>query len=128
MPNPTWRSPTTTPMDAYRRDNNLVINLDLPGVDADSLELSVEKNVLKVTAQRPRPQADGIEWVASERAYGTFTCQLFLGEGVDVDAMSAGYDSGVLTITVPVTEPTSRRIEITHGSHAAEGIKIPAAA
>jgi HSP20 family protein len=116
------------PMDAYRHENNLVLNFDLPGIDADTMELTVEKNVLKVTAQRTRPQADGAQWLASERPYGTFTCQLSLGEGVDVDALHAIYDNGVLSITVPVIEPVSRRIEIVHGAQAPESVETPAAA
>ncbi len=128
MPNSNWRRPATMPMDAYRYENNLVLSFDLPGIDADTMELTVEKNVLKVTAQRTRPEAEGAEWLASERPYGTFTCQLSLGESVDVDALHADYDNGVLTVTVPVIEPVSRRIEVTHGSQAPQSIETPAAA
>lgn len=128
MPNSNWRRPATMPMDAYRFENNLVLSFDLPGIDADTMDVTVEKSLLKVTAQRTRPEAEGAQWLASERPYGTFTCQLTLGEGVDVDALNAGYDNGVLTVTVPVIEPASRRIEVAHGSQANEGIETPAAA
>ncbi len=128
MPNSNWRRPATMPMDAYRYENNLVLSFDLPGIDADTMDVTVEKNVLKVTAHRTRPEADGAQWLASERPYGTFTCQLSLGESVDVDTLHAAYDNGVLTVTVPVIEPASRRIEVTHGRQAPESIKTPAAA
>ena len=128
MPNYNWRRPATMPMDAYRHENDLVVNFDLPGIDAETLELTVEKSVLAVTAQRARPEAEGARWLAAERPYGTFSCQLALGESVDVDALHADYDNGVLTITVPVIEPASRRIEVTRGGHATESIETPAAA
>jgi HSP20 family protein len=128
MPNYTWRRPGTMPMDAYRSENNLVINLDLPGVDSDSLDVTIEKHELKISATRTRPEVEGIEWLASERPYGTFTCSLSLGESVDVDALHAGYEHGVLTITVPVIEPAARRIEVTRGGESPERIEAPVAA
>ena len=128
MPNSNWRRPSHMPMDAYRHENNLVVNFDLPGIDADTLDVTVEKSVLKVTAQRTRPESEGVTWLASERPYGTFTCQLSLGESVDVEALHAGYDNGVLTVTVPVIEPAARRIEVTRGATGPERIETPAAA
>ena len=122
-----WRSSASMPMDAYRHENHLVINFDLPGVEADAVELTVEKNVLKVTAQRPRPQTGDIQWLAAERPHGTYRCELWLGEGVDLDALKAGYDQGVLTLTVPVIEPAKRRIEITSGN-SNQSIETPQAA
>ncbi|MEA2973754.1 MAG: hypothetical protein QOG82_2212 [Actinomycetota bacterium] len=130
MPKQNWARPATTmPMDAYRHENNLIISFDLPGVDAGAVEVTVENKSLKVVAPRPRPSTEGIQWLTAERAYGTATWQLPLGDDVDVDALRAHVGNGVLTITLPVIEPASRRIEVTTGESApVESIETPAAA
>jgi HSP20 family protein len=129
MPKQNWLRPATMPMDAYRHDNNLVISFDLPGVDADAVEVTVENHTLKVVSPRPRPTAEGIQWLTAERPYGTSTAQLSLGDGVDLDALHAHVANGVLTITIPVIEGASRRIEVTSGESApTESIEAPAAA
>jgi HSP20 family protein len=115
--------PTSTrpalPMDAYRRGDQFVVHFDLPGVDASTIELTVEKNVLTVRAERSWQRGEGDEVVVSERPQGSFTRQLFLGETLDTDAISAGYENGVLTLTIPVAEKAKpRKVEIsTNGSH-----------
>jgi HSP20 family protein len=101
--------PAVMPMDAYRDDNTFVVHLDLPGVDADSIDLTVEQNVLNVHAERKPPVGEGAERVVAERSYGVFHRQLFLGDTLDVDRLSADYDAGVLTITVPVREQAKPR-------------------
>jgi HSP20 family protein len=107
----------TMPMDAYRHGDQLTVQFDLPGIDVDSIALTVEKNVLTVQASRPRRQIEDSQWLVSERLHGTFSGQLFLGDGLDLDKIKASYDHGVLTITVPVAERAkSRRVEITAGS------------
>jgi HSP20 family protein len=109
----------TMPMDAYRHGDQLVVHFDLPGIDTTSVELTAEKNVLTVKANRPRRQIGDSQWLVSERLHGSFSCRLFLGDGLDLDKIEAGYDQGVLTITVPVAEQAkSRRIEITTGAAA----------
>src|ERR1700751_1929895 len=72
--------PAAMPMDAYRQGDSFYIHLDLPGVDADSISLTVEQNVLTVRAERAPVKADGAELLVAERPYGTFTRQVFLGE------------------------------------------------
>ena len=107
------------PMDAYRDGERFVVHLDLPGVDPASIELTVEKNVLSVSAERQVARADGLEWLVSERPRGAFSRQLFLGEGLDSDHIEATYDQGVLTVTVPVAETAKpRKVEITSGGGA----------
>jgi HSP20 family protein len=133
-----WMRPATMPMDAYRHDNHLVIAFDVPGVDREDIEVTVENNTLKVVSRRPRhnapdaeadgPGADGIVWLTSERPHGTSTCQLHLGDGVDLDALEATCDHGVLTITVPLIESAQRRVEVTTGSRPVESVEAPAAA
>jgi HSP20 family protein len=101
------------PMDAYRHGDSFLVHFDLPGIDPASIELTVEKNVLAVRAERASPQAEQDEVVVAERPQGTFSRQVFLGEGLDPDRIEARYDSGVLTLTIPVAEQAKpRRVEI----------------
>jgi len=105
------------PLDAYRRGDRFLIHFDLPGVDPSTVELTVEKNVLQVQAERSWPREEGDEVVVAERAQGTFTRQLFLGEGLDPDKIDATYDQGVLTVTIPVAEQAKpRKVEISTGA------------
>jgi len=128
MPKQPWMRPATMPMDAYRHDGHFVVAFDVPGVDADAIEVTIENNTLKVVAPRPRPTGEDVQWLASERPYGTSTCQLSLGDGLDVDALQAKADNGVLTITIPVIEGVNRRIEVTRGERSSESVEAPAAA
>jgi HSP20 family protein len=106
------------PLDAYRKGDEVVVELDLPGVDPASIELTVEKNVLTVSAERKEHREDDAEVLVAERWFGRFTRQLFLGEGLDLDNVHASYDHGVLRIRVPVAEAAKpRRVEI----HAGDG-------
>lgn len=101
------------PMDAYRREDRFVVHFDVPGVDPSSIELTVEKNVLTVSADRRWEPAEGDQVLISERPQGSFSRQLFLGEGLDADRIEATYDNGVLSVTVPVAEQAKpRRVEI----------------
>jgi HSP20 family protein len=106
--------PTAMPIDAYRKDDWFYVHFDLPGVRADDVELTVERNVLTVRAQRSGASDEGVELIAAERPQGTFTRQLFLGDTLDTDKLEADYDSGVLTVRIPVAEQAKpRRVEIT---------------
>jgi len=110
------RPPAVMPIDAYRRGDRFLVHFDLPGVDPGSVELTVEKNVLQVRAERSWPRQEGDEIVASERPQGSFTRQLFLGDGLDPERIEASYDQGVLTVTVPVAEQAKpRKVTITSG-------------
>ena|SRR5579871_3546227 len=104
------------PMDAYREGDHFTVHFDLPGVDPSSIELTVDRNVLTVKAERKWSRSEGTEVVASERQQGTFSRQLFLGESLDADRIEANYDQGVLTVRIPVAEAAKpRRIEVGGG-------------
>jgi HSP20 family protein len=108
--------PAVMPMDAWRDGDRFIVEFDLPGVDEDSLNLDVERNVLTVHAKRPDLDADR-EMVSAERPRGVFSRQLFLGETLDTDAIEANYSGGVLRLTIPVAERAKpRRIQITSDS------------
>jgi HSP20 family protein len=101
------------PLDAYRKGDHFVVHFDLPGFDADSIEMTVEKNVLTVRAERSWRPSDDIEVVVSERPQGSVTRQLFLGDNLDTDNIEASYDQGVLTVRIPVAEAAKpRRVQI----------------
>jgi HSP20 family protein len=113
--NGTANRPLAMPMDAFRKDDSFLIRLDLPGVSADSVDLTVEDNVLTIKAERPAPPAsENVELVIAERPYGTFTRQVFLGTNLDAEHIRAEYEAGVLTLAIPVAEHARpRRIEVT---------------
>jgi HSP20 family protein len=100
-------------MDAYRDGESFVVHFDLPGIDPGSIDLTVERNVLTVKAERRWAPAEGQDVLTAERPQGSFSRQLFLGEALDVDHIEATYDAGVLTLRVPVAEKAKpRRVEI----------------
>ena len=108
--------PAIMPMDAYRQGEQFIVHFDLPGVDASSIDLTVEKNVLTVSAQRQWAPGEGNQVLASERPQGSFSRQLFLGEALDAEHIEASYENGVLTLTVPVAEQAKpRKVQITSG-------------
>lgn len=106
--------PAVMPMDAWRDHEQFIVEFDLPGVNADSLDLDVERNVLTVRAERPDVDQDR-DMVSAERPRGVFSRQLFLGENLDTEKIDASYQDGVLRLTIPVAEKAKpRRIEISH--------------
>ena len=116
-------APTTAlpvmPVDLYRAGDHYVLHVDLPGADPGSVDVNVEDRTLTVRAERTaRTEAD-VQWLARERATGTYVRQLTLGRGLALDRITASYADGVLTLTIPVAEEARpRRIEIQHGGQA----------
>ena len=102
------------PMDAYRKGSNFLVHFDVPGIDPNTIELTVEKNVLTVGAERTRQWGDDVEEVVvSERPVGRFSRQLFLGETLDSEHIDASCENGVLTLRIPVAEAAKpRKVEI----------------
>jgi HSP20 family protein len=105
------------PMDAYRKGDRFLVHFDVPGIDPASIELTVEKNVLTVSAERTRQWGDDVdEVVVAERPVGSFSRQLFLGETLDPDRIEASCQNGVLTLSIPVAEAAKpRKVSITSG-------------
>lgn len=117
--NPRRPANSSAPMDAYRRNGNVWVHIDLPGVAADSLDISVERNVLSITATREWATEEGDTTYLAERKSGTFSRQVHLGDGLDADAIEADYHDGVLTLRIPVVEQAQpRRIAINTSSGA----------
>ena len=115
--------PAFMPMDAWREEDTFHIEFDLPGVNPDSIDLDVERNVLTVSANRPARNGN-FEFFANERPSGVFSRQLILGDNVDLDKISASYHDGVLALEVPVAEKAKPRkitIAASDGQRTIEG-------
>jgi HSP20 family protein len=114
----TARTPTLMPMDCLRTGETFVCRFDLPGIDAESLDLSAENNMLTVRAERRRDDPQDSTYLVSERPSGTYSRQLVLGDGLAVDDIRADYTDGVLTLTIPVAEQAKpRKIEVGRGGN-----------
>lgn len=100
--------PAAMPMDAYRKGDIFFIMFDLPGTSLESIDLTVDQNVLTVHAQRTAVE-DDVEMIVAERPSGTFTRQVFLGDTLDADNVAADYTAGVLTLRIPVREEAKPR-------------------
>jgi HSP20 family protein len=109
--------PAAMTMDAYRAGDDFIVHFDLPGIDPETIDLDVERNVLSVRAERRNPAPEGAEMIVAERPAGVFSRQLFLGDTLDTERIDASYESGVLTLRIPVAEQAKpRKIQITGGS------------
>ena len=112
--------PAFMPMDAWRSGDMFHIEFDLPGVSTESIDLDVERNVLTVRAERGQANSennDGAEVIAAERPRGVFSRQIILGDNLNLDAVEATYNDGVLHLTVPVAEKAKpRKISVESGS------------
>lgn len=101
------------PADAYRKGDRFYLHIDLPGVDPDSIDVTVEKNTLAVSAERRWERGEEEQVLLNERTTGSFGRQFFLGESLDTDAIEAGYDHGVLTLVIPIAETAkARKIQV----------------
>jgi HSP20 family protein len=111
--NGTLARPSVMLMDAWREGDTFHVEFDLPGVAPESIDLDVERNVVTVKAERPARASDA-ELIAAERPRGVFSRQLILGDNLDTTRIEASYDSGVLTLKIPVAEQAKpRKISIT---------------
>jgi HSP20 family protein len=101
--------PAAMPMDAWRAGHEFVVELDLPGIDPDSIDLDAERNVLTIRAERQPKTGPEVELVVSERPRGVFSRQIFLGDTLDAGRIDASYQAGVLRLTIPVAEQAKPR-------------------
>ena len=120
----TWSNPTAMPADAYRNGDEFVIVFDLPGVDKDAIDIDIERNVLTVRAERrPIDFGEQAKAALTERPFGVFSRQMFLGDALDTDRIDATYQNGVLALRIPIAEKAKPR-KITVGGHADQGHKV----
>jgi HSP20 family protein len=104
------------PMDLCKIDDHYLLTADLPGVDPGSVDVNVDSGTLTISAHRTARSENSVQWLANERFFGTYRRQLSLGEGIDASAISATYENGVLTVTIPLAERAKpRKIDVAHG-------------
>jgi HSP20 family protein len=110
---PRSMSPRLMPMDLYREGDHYVLSADMPGIDPGSVDVDVDGQLLTIRAERTLASHEGVKWITRERQAGSFLRQLNLGQGIDTEKISASYDNGVLSVTIPVSERAKpRKIEI----------------
>jgi HSP20 family protein len=108
--------PRFMPVDLYRDDEQYVLVADLPGVDPGSVDIDVDGQLLTIRAERTEGIHGSVKWLSQERPFGSYLRQFNLGDGADSAKISANYDNGVLTVTVPIVERAKpRKIEISAG-------------
>jgi len=105
--------PRFMPVDLYRDGERYVLSADLPGIDPGSVDIDVDGQLLTIRAQRTVSSAEGAKWLVQERPAGSYLRQFSLGEGLDMEQISAAYDNGVLSVIIPVSEKAKpRRIQV----------------
>lgn len=108
------RGPRQMPMDLYRDGDHYVLTADLPGIDPGSVDVDVDGQLLTVRAERTLSGSDDVKWITRERTSGSFLRQLSLGQGIDIEGISANYRNGVLSVTIPVSEKAKpRKVQVT---------------
>lgn len=125
-PRATTPTPTLAALDAYRHGDVITVQFDLPGVDASTIDLQIERGELRLQAKRTISAPDGARFLVRERADATITRRLMLGDVLDVDHVDATYNDGVLTLHIPLHETAKpRQITVTAGDGAGSGTKVP---
>ena len=123
VPAGTRRAPRFMPMDLFKAEDHYVLLADLPGVDPGSVDVNVDGGTLTIRAERSARSDEAVEWISSERFTGSYMRQLSLGEGINAESISATYDNGVLSVTIPLAEKAkARKVEVT-SSMAGQPIK-----
>ena len=117
VPSP-W-SGFNVPTDVFHAGDKLVIRMDLPGVNPDDVEVTVQESTLLINGKRGFPyEADDVRFIRRGTFYGDFTQKVALGKGLDVEQISANYDNGVLELTIPYSaEVQPKRISIQRGAN-----------
>lgn len=105
----------STAMDAYRHGDVVTVDLDLPGVDPDSIDVQVERGELRIQASRRSTAPEGARFLVRERPDATLGRRIVLGDALDVEHVDAEYVDGVLSVRLPLRETAkTRRIDVRH--------------
>lgn len=110
------------PTDVIVSDEEVAVTMDVPGLNADTVEIELTGNVLTIRGERPYPQLgqQSTQWYRVERGYGKFQRTLEVPKGLDPGTVTASIADGVLTIHIPLPEARRpRRIQIANGHQAA---------
>src|SRR5271155_4849961 len=104
------------PLDVVRRDGDVLLRFDVPGIDPESLDVTVDRGVLSVSVKRQEERAETDKFVVRERTMGTFTRRLSLSKNLNADAVEAAYNNGVLEVRIPVLEQEKpHKVEVRQG-------------
>jgi HSP20 family protein len=104
---------TLMPLDGVRRDGDVVLRFDVPGIDPESIDVTVDRGVLSVSVKRQEERSENDKFFVRERTMGTFTRRVRLSENLNAEAVEASYDHGVLEVRIPVLEQAKpRKIEV----------------
>ena len=92
----------------------LVVVVELAGVDPGSIELAVDDRALTISGSRPRPRVPGQVYQQAEIEYGRFERRIPLDQDIDANAASAAYEAGLLRVTLPIARqaPTGPAVVI----------------
>jgi HSP20 family protein len=109
------------PLDVVRREGDVLLRFDVPGIDASSVDVTVDHGVLSVSVKRHEERAESDKFVVRERTMGTFTRRLTLPKNLNADAVEAAYNNGVLEVRIPVLEQAKpRKIDVRQGDEQAQ--------
>ena len=108
------------PTDVFHSDDRLVIRMDLPGVNPDDVDVTIQENVLVINGSRRFGfDADKVRFVRRGAFYGDFTQRVALGKGLDIERIAARYDNGVLELNIPYAEEVQpKKISVEVGRQA----------
>ena len=112
---------TVMPLDGVRRDGDVLLRFDVPGIDPESIEVTVDRGVLSVSVKRTEEHAESDKFFVRERTFGTFTRRLYLSKNLNADAVEAACNNGVLEVRIPVLEHAKpRQVEVRQGEESKE--------
>ena len=112
---------TVMPLDGVRRDGDVLLRFDVPGIDPESIEVTVDRGVLSVSVKRTEERAENDKFFVRERTMGSFTRRLYLSKNLNTEAVEAAYNTGVLEVRIPVLEQAKpRKVEVRQGDEKQE--------
>ena len=113
----TRRQGAVMPLDGVRRDGDVLLRFDVPGIDPSSIDVTVDRGVLTVSVKREEERTENDKFFVRERTMGTFTRRLYLSKNLNADAVEAAYNNGILEVRIPVLEQAKpRKVEVRQGS------------
>jgi len=114
----------TPAVDIKENESEIRLELELPGLKPDQVEITAENGILTVRGEKQSERKEGEDnrYQVIERSYGTFTRTFQLPPGVDEDQIKAEFDSGVLNLSIPKAAlPQPKRIQISAGQSKQQG-------
>lgn len=109
-------------MEVKRTDGELVVRMELPGVDPESVDVTLDDTTLRVRAQR-RASDDAGDYLRREFAYGIFERVVTLPTGIDPERLSARYDAGILEVRIPYEGAKAVKVPVEIGSGEQKALK-----